>query len=251
MNDSLTIQAPDTFPLPADTAAEWVELPEVRLDNTGFVGEERAVPFFESDGVTAFFLLALLFGAYLFRAAMEQRRRSLSNRGDTDSARQDTIGGILVKAGVFLMGMMGYGMAMTRLLGDGGWGQAGLRAAGFAVFLTAKRVVLEAYLRTFFPPDRSGFAGKYTLLTALYGIITLLFTFASVYLPGAGPVIAAALTGAGALALSGYLGWLFYRTFFKADHLYVAYILYLCTLELTPLLVLGKLLCETFALTNL
>ncbi|MBP5259019.1 MAG: DUF4271 domain-containing protein [Paludibacteraceae bacterium] len=257
MNDSIAPTLHDSAAALTDTlvrAADsaWVQLPDIVLDNEGFVGEARNIPFFETDGITLVFFLYLLVGGSVYYSAFKSRQRISERMDDAAVGSKTTVFDLIRNVTVFLLGMLGYGMTMTRLLNGGTWTQVGLCTAGFMVFMLIKYVNLELFLHTFFPSDRTGFSRRYINMVGQYGLFTLGIFFGIIYLPAPiGPLVMYILLALGSLALCGFLSWSFFATFFKESRLYLGFILYLCTLEIMPLLILGKLLYEAGALTNL
>lgn len=260
ITDTLTTVASDSLSTLADTlakgaqvaqgaATEWIHLPDIALQNTGFVGDDYVTPFFRTDIMSVIFFVYLL-GASWIVHSLRQSRRSVNDPDSTDND-DITLSDTLRSITLFVLSTAGYSMTLCRLLGGSSWGEVAICAAAFTAFLLIKYGCLELFLWTFYGRDQSGFAKRYIQSVNYFGLCTMAIFFALNYTPDSLIWPLYIVLGTCALGLCGFLLWIFFGTFFRESRSVLCFILYLCTLEILPLLILGKFLYETGALTNL
>ena len=192
-------------------------------------------------------MVTLIWSFFLYTSLVYFIERLNKRQGDFPSLfgtekRQLTPQEILRRGLLLVYAVIGSSLFFVTLLGEDGasWKAIGITAAAFTAFMCVKLLMLSTFMATFFPRKRSLFVSQYLTLVLYFGLF-LFAAFAGLHFtPQALHLPILVVVAAGVLAMCAWLLYLFFKTFFDQGGYFFYFILYLCTLEILPLMLLFK-----------
>ncbi|MBP5318704.1 MAG: DUF4271 domain-containing protein [Paludibacteraceae bacterium] len=220
---------------------------------TGHEGLPLHENFFHSDQVISFIWCFFLYVCFAY--AVERRstggKRHFAPLFGTDN-RHLTLREIIRRGLLLIFAVFGYSFFFTNLLKDGGhWQVIGISAGVFVSFLVFKYLLLSVYLATFFPKARTNFVSQYFTMILFFGLFLFLAFIGLQFMPQPVHLPILAIVAIGVLVLCGWLLYLFFKTFFNKSQYFFYFILYLCTLEILPLMIFFRELWKADIVTHI
>lgn len=120
------------------------------------------------------------------------------------------------------------------------WSNIGLILAGLILFFLLKIGIMQAYFRLFFGKRIQEFMYKYTSLTIVFGISCFIAFLLQLYAPLVPQLLLHSFLVFMLVIYSLSVTYILFRHFFNRPCLIFHFILYLCTLEILPILILLK-----------
>ncbi|MBO4370009.1 MAG: DUF4271 domain-containing protein [Paludibacteraceae bacterium] len=207
--------------------------------------------FFHSNLMVSIILVFIFYICTAFY--IERQSGSLKTLGPLfgTATRRLTLQEILRRGILLCFSILGYSLFFATLLKDGGhWEIIGATSGVFAAFLLFKFLVLSVFLSTFFPTSRTLFISLYFTSILIFGIF-LFFAFIGLqFMPQFLHLPILIIVAIGVVVLCTWLLITFFKTFFGQSRYIFHFILYLCTLEILPMMVFVKLLWEADILNH-
>ena len=162
--------------------------------------------------------------------------------GDLFFIGKITIGDQIQQYILLLLSLFGISLlgAYTLKAEQCSWSIIGIGFAGITTYMLFKIILMQAYFRLFFGNRIQTFIYKYISLTIMVGIVCFFAFIILLYAPLIPSTIIYVLIAAILLAYAVSIFYILFRHFFCRGDLIFHFILYLCTLEILPLLFLIK-----------
>lgn len=222
------------------------------LSQAVFNGIERENGGLINDTVALCILLALCGGILIWTRLFQGRGKSLNKLdGYISGQRNFSLEWDLSAAYFAFLGLCGYSLFFTTCFsGAGNYSGLWKTAAAISAFFLAKLAITHLYTKTFFKNSRSSATRIQTLYFASGGISALAAFLLSNYSPFDldSAYIALFCIFQAALAIGAFA--ITYIKFFATARLGFEYILYLCTLEVLPMIVLLQMLKRILIFTH-
>jgi hypothetical protein len=157
-------------------------------------------------------------------------------------AKNATIGEYAKHYILLVLSVLGLSLYATKLFTplQFEWKQIGLTFIGICSFLVVKLLLMNVYFRLFFGKKSRELLYQYISLIIIIGIVAYFGYTLLQYAPLIPPIIIHTIIGIICVCCALLVIYILFKDFFNRPYLFFHFILYLCTLEILPILAIAK-----------
>jgi hypothetical protein len=192
-------------------------------------------------GIVVFLGLVILLLLTQPRSLLKNSIMGLSNHSD-HWAKNATAGDLFRNYLLFLFSIAGLSLYASKVIMPQyiTWEKIGIIYLGISVFLATKILLTHLYLKLFFGKDSQLYTFHYINLSILLGISSYVSFIFLQFSPFISPLIIHIVMAIISICYVLIFVYLLFKLFFNKACLFFHFILYLCTLEILPILAIAK-----------